>query len=158
MPWSRPVRGFYPTTIAFSDAGPNGFIPYGSLADGIPGAPNPDIQSGNIPLPRGVQMRTPDPNNVQRDTIDSWKVFVERRLPLDLALSAGYVGTASRDGDADINVNYAESGGNVARQYFEQAGTAGILDWAARTKSNYHSLQLALNRPFKNGLLLKGAC
>jgi hypothetical protein len=54
-------------------------------------------------------------------------------------------------------VNYAESGGNVARQYFDQAGTAGILDWAARTRSNYHSLQMALNRPFKNGLLLKGA-
>ena len=32
-----------------------------------------------------------------------------------------------------------------------------ILDWAARTKSRYHSLQMAVNRPFKNGLLLKGA-
>jgi hypothetical protein len=102
-------------------------------------------------------MRSPDPDNVQRGTIDSWNVFVERRLPLDLALSAGYVGTASRDGYADINLNYAESGGNVNRQFFAQAGTASILDWAARTRSNYHSLQMALNRPFKNGLLLKGA-
>jgi outer membrane receptor protein involved in Fe transport len=157
MPWSRPLRGFYPATIAYSDAGPNGFIPYGTLAGGIPGAPNPDIQSGNIPLPRGVNMRSPDPNDVQRGTIDSWNVFVERRLPLDLALSAGYVGTASREGYADINLNYAESGGNVNRQFFAQAGTASILDWAARTRSNYHSLQMALNRPFKNGLLLKGA-
>jgi len=29
--------------------------------------------------------------------------------------------------------------------------------WGPRTKSNYQSLQVALNRPFKNGLLLKGA-
>ena len=54
LPWSRPMRGFYPATIAYSDAGPNGFIPYGNIANGIPGAPNPDIASGNIPLPRGV--------------------------------------------------------------------------------------------------------
>jgi len=157
MPWARPLRGFYPATIAFSDAGPNGFIPYGSLANGIPGAPNPDIQSGNIPLPRGVTMRSPRPNDVARGTIDSWNVFVERRLPYDLALSAGYVGTASREGYADINQNYAERGGNVNRQFFAQAGNAAILDWHSFTRSNYHSLQMALNRPFRNGLLLKGA-
>ena len=54
LPWSRPMRGFYPATIAYSDAGINGFVPYGTLAAGIPGAPNPDIASGNVPLPRGV--------------------------------------------------------------------------------------------------------
>jgi hypothetical protein len=32
-----------------------------------------------------------------------------------------------------------------------------VNDWAARTKSRYHALQVAMNRPFKNGLLLKGA-
>ena len=31
------------------------------------------------------------------------------------------------------------------------------MDWAGRTKSRYHALQVALNRPFRNGLLLKGA-
>ena len=41
----------------YSGAGPNGFIPYGTLAPGIPGAPNPDMASGNMPLPRGVDMR-----------------------------------------------------------------------------------------------------
>ncbi len=38
-----------------------------------------------------------------------------------------------------------------------QAGNASVLLWGARTKSRYHSLRMALNRPFKNGLLLKGA-
>ena len=157
MPWSRPLRGFYPASIGYSGAGANGFVPYGTLAQGIPGAPNPDVASGSVPLPRGVDMRTPEVGNVQRGTIDSWNAFVERRLPGDLALSAGYVGTASNNGYADINLNYAESGGNVNRQYFAQAGNASVLLWGARTKSRYHSLQMALNRPFKNGLLLKGA-
>jgi hypothetical protein len=157
LPWSRPMRGFYPATIAYSAAGPNGFTPFGTLAAGIPAAPNPDIASGTIPLPRGVAMRSPDPNDVQRGHTDSWNAFIERRLPLDMAVSVGYVGTRTDGGYADINLNVAESGGNANRRFFTQAGNADILDWAARTRARYHSLQTSLNRPFKGGLLLKGA-
>jgi outer membrane receptor protein involved in Fe transport len=89
MPWSRPIRDPYPLVIAYSGAGANGFVPVGNLATGIPGAPNPDIATGNVLLPRGVAMRSPNPNDIDRGTIDSWNVFVERRLPLDLAISAG---------------------------------------------------------------------
>jgi hypothetical protein len=157
MPWSRPIRDPYPLVIAYGAAGPNGFIPVGTLASGIPGAPNPPIETGNVLLPRGVNMRTPEVGNVDRGTIDSWNFFVERRLPYDLALSAGYVATATRGGYADVNLNYAERGGNASRQYFTQAGNANILLWGSFAEANYHSLQMALNRPFKNGLLLKGA-
>jgi outer membrane receptor protein involved in Fe transport len=157
LPWSRPMRGFYPATIAYSDAGPLSFIPYGNIANGIPGAPNPNLASGNIPLPRGVDMRSPDPNDVKRGATQSWNVFVERRVALDISVSAGYVGTRTDGGYADLNLNYAESGGNSNRQLFAKAGNAAILDWAARTRSRYHSLQMAVNRPFKGGFLLKGA-
>ena len=47
LPWSRPLRGFYPASIGYSGAGANGFVPYGTLAQGIPGAPNPDVASGS---------------------------------------------------------------------------------------------------------------
>ncbi len=157
LPWSRPLRGFYPASIGYSDGGINGFTPYGPLSAGIPGAPNPNIASGNVLLPRGVDMRTPDPNNVGRGTIQSYNAFVERRLPLDVSVSLGYVGTKTDHGYADINENWAESGGNANRQLFAKAGTASILNWAARTRARYNSLQMAVNRPFKNGLLLKGA-
>jgi hypothetical protein len=157
LPWSRPMRGRYPATIAYSDAGINGFVPYGNLSAGIPGAPNPDVQSGNILLPRGVQMNWPDPDNAERGTIDSWNVFFERRLPLDLSVSTGYVATATRNGYAILDLNAAESGGNGNRTYFAQAGNAQINEFGSFVRANYHSLQVALNRPFKNGLLLKGA-
>jgi outer membrane receptor protein involved in Fe transport len=157
LPWSRPMRGFYPATISYSDAGAISFIPYGTLANGIPGAPNPNIASGNILLPRGVAMRSPDPNDVKRGSTHSWNMFLERRLVYDISVSAGYVGTATNEGYADINLNNAESGGNSNRRFATQAGTADILDWAARTRSRYHSLQMAVNRPFKGGFLLKGA-
>ena len=157
LPWARPIRDPYPLVIAYSGAGLNGFVPYGSLRSGIPGAPNPDLSTGNVLLPRGVAMRTPDPDNVERGTIDSWNVFVERRLPLDFAVSMGYVGTATRNGYMDINLNTADSGGNANRALFAQAGNANIFLWGANARSNYNSLQVALNRPFKGGLLLKGA-
>jgi len=157
LPWSRPMRGFYPATIAYSDGGPNAFTPYGTLANGISAAPNPDIASGVIQLPRGVAMRSPDPDDVKRGHTDSWNLFIERRLPLDVSASIGYVGTRTDGGYADWNRNYAENGGNANRQLFARAGTADILDWAARTRSRYHSLQTSINRPFKNGFLLKGA-
>jgi outer membrane receptor protein involved in Fe transport len=157
LPWSRPMRGRFPLTIAYSDAGGNSFIPYGNLATGIPGAPNPDLASGNIPLPRGVAMTSPDPDDVERGATQSWNVFVERRLPLDIATSVGYVGTRTDGGYASRNLNYAESGGNANRQFFDQAGTANISLFASAARSRYHSLQVAVNRPFNNGLMLKGA-
>jgi hypothetical protein len=157
LPWSRPMRGRFPLTIAYSDAGPNGFIPYGNIADGIPAAPNPDLASGVVLLPRGVVMTTPDPDNVHRGATQSWNFFVERRLPYDIAASVGYVGTAANDAYVNRNMNYAESGGNRNRLLFDQAGTADINVMASIGKTRYHSLQVAINRPFKNGLLLKGA-
>ena len=54
-------------------------------------------------------------------------------------------------------MNYAESGGNTNRVLFTQAGTAAINVLAASARSHYNSLQVAVNRPFKNGFLLKGA-
>jgi hypothetical protein len=140
MPWSRPLRGFYPLSIGYSGAGPNAFTPYGTLAQGIPAAPATDTSTGSLLLPRGVDMRTPETGNVERGTIDSWNVFVERRLPGDISLSTGYVGTATNNGYADINLNYAESGGNANRQFSAQAGNASVLLWGSRTKARYHSL------------------
>jgi len=77
---------------------------------------------------------------------------------MDVSVSLAYVGTRTDGGYTDIDFNYADAGGGDAgRKLFAQAGTAQILDWAGRAKRRYHALQSAINRPFKNGLLLKGA-
>jgi len=94
---------------------------------------------------------------VKRGHTDSWNAFIERRLAGDVAVSVGYVGTRTDGGYADINLNVADSGGNANRRFFAQAGNADILDWAARTRARYHSLQTSIHRPFQGGLLLKGA-
>ncbi|HEU4891014.1 MAG TPA: TonB-dependent receptor, partial [Vicinamibacterales bacterium] len=157
LPWTRPMRGRFPLTIAYRDAGINGFIPYGDIAKGIGPAPSPNLESGTVPLPRGVDMTTPSLDNSERGSIHSYNAFIERRLPLDVSVSVGYAGTATVDGYATRNLNYAESGGNGNRQLFAQANTASINLYSSSAKARYNSLQLAVNRPFKNGFMLKGA-
>ena len=103
-------------------------------------------------------VRSPNPDQVDRGTIKQWNVAYEYRWPFDVATEFAYVGTATDGGYADLNINYGTpGGGNASRQYFALAGNTAINDWASRTKSRYHGLQIAINRPFSKGLLLKGA-
>ena len=157
LPWSRPMRGSFPFDINFNRTADQ-FNWVGTLNEGIPEVPVPDISSGRVRLPAGVFMRSPNPNDVDRGVIQQWNVAYEYRWPWDISTEIAYVGTRTDGGYADLNVNFGEpGGGNASRQFFDVAGTTAINDWAARTKSRYHGLQLSVNRPFQNGLLLKGA-
>jgi hypothetical protein len=104
-------------------------------------------------------MRTPDPDNVKRGYIQSWNLAFERRLPFDMSVNAAYVGTKTTRGFADLELNVSPPGGGEAgRAFFRQFGrTASTLLWGGITKAQYHSMQLQLTRPFKKGLLLRGA-
>jgi hypothetical protein len=157
LPWSRPMRGSFPFDISFNrTADQFGWV--GTLNDGIPSIVVPDLSSGRVALPQGIFVRSPNPDQVDRGTIQQWNVAYEYRWPWDIATEFAYVGTRTDGGYADLNINYGEPGlGNASRKFFNVAGTTAINDWAARTKSRYHSLQVAVNRPFTNGLLLKGA-
>ena len=159
LPFSRPLRGFYPLTLAADYNAPNPYAWATTLAAGIPDVVGPDLSSGTIPLPNAYGMRTPR-DDVSRSRIHSWNVSFERRLPKDISLDVAYVGTAKNGGFADININASDTpGGGVASQPLYAAfGRQNSLElWGPLTKSRYNSLQVAVNRPFKNGLLLKGA-
>jgi hypothetical protein len=166
LPWSRPMRGSFPYDINFNLAAEQ-FDSVTTLAAGIPTVPIPNFSTGRVALPRGVFMRSPNfgteafpgsGKGLDRAVIQQYNVAFERRLPWDIIVEAAYVGTRTDGGYADLNINYGEpGGGNAALKYFSVAGTTAINDWAARTKARYNSLQVAINRPFKDGLMLKGA-
>ena len=157
LPWSRPMRGSFPFDISYNNTADQ-FMYLGTLAQGIPDVPIPDISSGRVKLPQGIFVRSPNPDQVDRGTIKQWNAAYEYRWPFDVATEFAYVGTATDGGYADLNINYGTpGGGNASRQYFALAGNTAINDWASRTKSRYHGLQIAINRPFSKGLLLKGA-
>jgi hypothetical protein len=159
LPFSRPLRGFYPLTINGNFVAPSDYQAVSTLDQGIPEVVVPDLSSGRVPLPNRYDMRFPE-NDVSRGHIHSWNVAIERRLPWDLSLDTAYVGTAGRDGFADLDINASDTpgGGTASRPFFATRGrTIALNSWGPRTKTDYHSLQMALNRPFKNGLLIKGA-
>ena len=54
LPFSRPLRGFYPLTIAEEVTTTNPFSPVTTLDAGVPDIAGPDISSGTIPLPNLV--------------------------------------------------------------------------------------------------------
>jgi hypothetical protein len=167
LPWSRPMRGSYPFDINNNATAVGTYDWVTTLQAGIPAVVLPDTTSGKVVLPRGVFIRSPNVGSeafpgsgsgVDRARIQQWNVSYERRLPWDLAVEIAYVGTATDGGYADLNYNVGvPGGGGSAAKYFAVAGTTAINDWAARMKQRYKGLQMALNRPFKNGLMLKGA-
>ncbi|MBO0861822.1 MAG: TonB-dependent receptor, partial [Chloracidobacterium sp.] len=166
LPWSRPMRGSFPYDTNFN-APAEQFGTITTLAAGIPPVVIPDISSGMVRLPNGVFMRSPNNGaeifpgsgkGLDRATIKQYNVSFEHRFPFELITDVAYVGTRTDGGYADLNINYGQpGGGNTSMQYYSVFGATAINDWAARTKSRYNSLQVALNRPFKNGLMLKGA-
>jgi hypothetical protein len=130
-----------------------------TLEQGIPDIVAPDVSTGRIPLPNEYLMRSPAAD-VSRSRIHSWNIAFERRLPYDISIDTAYVGTAKNGGFADINANASNvpGGGAASQPFFSTLGrTNDVLLWGPFTKSRYHSLQVAINRPFKGGLLLKGA-
>ncbi len=176
-PWgAQALRGWYPLTIASTFNGINGYQPVTTgpsyVAAGVPNKPLgpdvgivpiccPDINKGRIPLPPSTEMGYPVANReLHRGYIQSWNFIIEHKLPGELVTSVGYVGTASVNGFAflDVNASQIPGSGDAGRPLFAKFGrTATTREWDGRTHSTYHSLQATINRRVAGGLFLKGA-
>jgi hypothetical protein len=161
IPWARVLRGdnIYPNVIAATFTNNEQFGWFSTINQGIPNITVPDISSGKVKLPNAPTMWTPEVGNVDRSIIHSWNVAIERRLPWNLSADIAYVGTKLVGGYAALDVNAPTTlgGGNASRPYAAMGRTNPILSWGQRLRTDYQSLQIALNRPFTKGLLLKGA-
>jgi hypothetical protein len=159
LPWSRPMRGQFPLTIAANFQQNEPFSYVSTLQQGIPLIVGPDVNSGRIPLPAAVGMRTPKPGDIDRGTIQSWNVAYERRLPFDVAVDVAYVGARGDGGYLflDINAPQTIGGGNQSRPYAPMGRFLDLISMESGLETRYHSLQVGINRPFTRGLLLKGA-
>ena len=128
-PWgAQALRGWYPLTIVAVFAGVNGYQPVTTdpnyVAAGVPNKPLgtgvgippiccPDISKGRIPLPSSNEMGYPVANQqLNRGYIQSWNFIIEHKLPGELVTSVGYVGTASVNGFAFLDVNASQIPGS----------------------------------------------
>jgi hypothetical protein len=162
IPWSRALRGdqAYPITIPFSFSNPEQFGYFGTINQGLPIVTGPDTSSGRVRIPNSVTVATPEPGNIDRGTIQTWNLSFERRLPMDVSMDIAYVGARGDGGYAqqDINAPQVIGGGNASRPYFGMGlTTIPLWSFGQRLETRYQSLQIALNRPFTRGFLLKGA-
>jgi hypothetical protein len=161
VPWARVLRGdnAYPLTIANTYNASDPFAPFGTIEQGIPLLFGPDTSSGRVPLPNATVVYTPEPGNIDRGAIHSWNVAFERRLPWDMSADIAYVGTRGNGGYAVLDINSPQTigGGNDSRPYASRGRIQPLNSFGERLKTRYHSLQVAVNRPFTHGFLLKGA-
>ena len=109
-----------------------------------------------VDLPGTVEMRTPYPGQLKRGYIQSWNLFIERKLISDIKIEVGYVGTQTTNQFANLQVNTAEPGGRQPLDV-RYGRTANTNIWDGFLSANYHALQVAVNRRYSNGLFIKGA-
>ena len=155
----------YPVTIASSFPNADRSASTRTLAQGIPTivAAEPEHAAAC----RWIAARpeyTPEVGNVDRGYVQTWNVAFERRLPFDIAVDVAYVGAK---GDRRLRRARHQRAADARRRqpasrpYFIQpvtrAASTRSTPGAQRLKTDYHSLQVALNKPFTHGLLFKGA-
>jgi len=159
LPFSRPLRGLYPATITASNSAPDQFGILGSLANGIPEVPVPDVTSGVIPLPKNVDMGPRSPyTSIDRGYIQSWNFTIEHKLPQNFIGSVAYVGTQTTRQMGDIDINAAAPGtAGQGRPYFERNGNIALNMWNGFVSGNYHALQVSGDRQFAAGLFMKNS-
>lgn len=160
LPMSRVFRDPYPLTIIQNFVSPNSYVPYGSVAQGIPDLSVPDLSTGKATVPATVVIsRSPYPGTLHRGYIQSYNFTIERELPRSFVVSAAYVGTQTTHQFVDHEMNAGYPG----------SGTAGLplyLMWGRKVltlfedgwlSSHYHALQVSFNHRMASGLLVKGA-
>lgn len=162
LPYSRPWRGFYPLTINTNYTGATSYtaaVGAPSLDTGIPPIVGPNVSTGVVPLDPTAEERAPLPGELKRGYIQSWNFTIERRLPENIVASVGYVGQKSTHLLADYDLNAGVPGLGQAGQPLYQAfgDVSQVYNSSGYLSSNYNSLQVAFNRQFANGLMLKGA-
>jgi hypothetical protein len=170
LAWSRPLRGFYPLTINYNypnnttfsaAATPSG----GTLAGGIPDATaslallTSQLNTGVLQLPGNVTERSPWNGPLHRGYVQSWNFTIERKLPSDIIASVAYVGQHSVHLMADDNINSEAPGGGVAGLPYDKLFGRSVATsmWDGYLSSSFNSLQVAANKSFSKGLLVKAA-
>ena len=157
IPFSRPLRGWYPLVVNQANVA-SGYGWASTFSQGVPNTTGPDLSSGQVSLPGNVSERSPN-SFIHRGYVQSWNATIERKLPLNFITSVAYVGTHSVHllADYDINAGSPGSGTTGLPQYAKYGRTIPTNMWDGYLSSNYNSLQVAVNRSFAKGLMVKGA-
>jgi hypothetical protein len=159
LPFSRPLRGWYPLVINADNTAPNSFAAASTFEKGVPNAVGPDLTTGIVPLPSNISERSPYAGEIHRGYVQTWNFTLEHKLPMNVVTSVAYVGMHSVHllADYDINAGYPGSGTAGLPQAAAFGRTIPTQMWDGYLSSSYHSLQVAANRSMAKGLMVKAA-
>jgi hypothetical protein len=175
-PLERPLRGFYPLAIGadvFNTA--NGEGPAcsaqsascfgtpagnGTFAQGVPVIAPPNISSGSLNVglvSPALTIGTLGPGEFKRGYVESWNLFVERQLPSNFVVSAGYVGNHYVHEFNGADLAAAPLGVNQPPTYGGIGYTGGLYQFQGYLGSHYNSLQVSVNHRTGYGLFVQAA-
>jgi hypothetical protein len=139
-----------------------------TMLNGIPsdfnksGDPFPYVYNPKNPkflAPASIESIGP---KIQWPYIYQFNLAVQRQLPGQVAFTAAYVGTLSRDVPTMIDDNYAPyaagaTSSNVnARRPYDPGVLGQNIFLITNQTASYHSLQIAANRPLSRNLMING--
>src|SRR5262249_21189422 len=155
----RSVLSNYPTTITPNYPAATSFGWYGTLEQGLPPTPLPDLHTGLIAAPNTVNMSVL-PKQWKWPYTQSWNFTLQKELRLGFTAQAGYVANRSVDSmgtqfGSTINLNAGQfpGVGQNGQPFFATLGrTANVNLYAPRGTTSYNALQTNLSRRFSQGL------
>jgi hypothetical protein len=154
--WARPLRTNYPIMFVQNLPLIHGHTRSWSatLDQGLPPGP-PEPKGDILDMPKTAALITFD-NNAKRGYIQSWNLTLERQLPGNWIVSAGYVATRSVNPLSALDANWSPIGGGVAGQQLVRAygRNATTTYHGSIGTSMYDSLQTRVERRFSGGLSL----
>jgi hypothetical protein len=139
----------------------NSFAAAGKMANGFGppdffAIPSSGVVDANIPQLRNSQLFHVQPD-LKEAKLHTWNVALQRQLPWNLVGEVAYVGNVGRGillTDYNINAGMVLGADNAGRPFNQSFGrTANVLSWF-ESNTNYHSLQVKLDRRFRNGFLV----
>jgi len=151
----------YPVKQNYAGSAVNGFQNAGSMAAGFPAPALLSIPASGIVPIAGTSLQNATLDVISPDlkeaALHSWNVAYQRQLPFLLSADIAYVGNRGIDLVMDVNRNASlvYGSGNNGRPQFAQFNRTG--ESRTRTnlgKSEYHGLQVKLDRRFKNGVMV----
>jgi Carboxypeptidase regulatory-like domain/TonB dependent receptor-like, beta-barrel len=138
---------------------PNGFARAGSMAEGFPDPIVADVPSTGIIDAGTPALRNQSyfnvPSSLHEGSLHSWNVAYQRQLSANWTAEAAYVGNRGHDIPVQYNLNAGLVLGadNAGRPLFAPFGkTADVTSWIP-LKTEFHSLQVKIDRRFANGIL-----
>ena len=132
------------------------------MAGGLPGAGRGATSRRNGRIDAGADARLRNaayvviPTDLKEGLLHSWNVAYQREIGGNFTAEVAYVGNHGQDiiQRLDLNAGYTLGAGNAGRPQFAQFGRTSSVTAFLPYHTDYHSMQVKVDRRFRNNFLI----